>query len=210
LSTVKVPRPLVAQDFSIEPAPDGTRTARVIVASGSTVISQEEHVALPEAGSDMAVERDVLKVAAIERVRGTGQIGLGFVRGFGLQRGALATTFNSQQQNVIVVGADDTDMAAAVNALVDCGGGFVVIADGEVKALLELPLFGLQSTARYDDVVAGLHAVNRAAAELGCPMPEPFPTLGFVGLPVEIGALRIAPEGVVDVAAARVVSPWVV
>ncbi|MDO8212290.1 adenine deaminase C-terminal domain-containing protein [Conexibacter sp. CPCC 206217] len=207
-ATVKLPRDMRAEDFRVAvDAPDGPALARVIVASGTTVLSEEAHVRMEVAGGSIAADpaRDVLKVAAIERVQGTGATGVGLVRGFGLRSGAIATTFNSQQQNIVAVGAGDGDLALAANTLRYCGGGFVVVDGGEVRALLELPLFGLLSELPFEQVVDGLRAVTAAATALGCEMPEPFSTLGFVGLPVEIGELRLVPEGLVQVAAQRIV-----
>jgi adenine deaminase len=199
--TVILPREITATDFAIPASTKGEAvTARVIRASGTSILSEEELVELePEVGMLVAdVSRDILKIAAIERVRGTGEIGVGLVKGFGLKRGALGTTFNSQAENIILVGVSDEDLALAANALREAGGGFIVVEDGSVRALLPLPLFGLESERRYDEVAEQLRLVQAAAAELGCQMPDAFATLGFTGTPVEIGTLKIAPEGVVD------------
>lgn len=186
----------------------GETTVRVIDVTGTSLISEEVHLPVTAAhdGTVSAdVDRDVLKIAALERVRGTGEIGLGLVRGFGLRRGAIATTFNSQAENLIVVGVSDEEMALAATTLAECGGGFVVVEGSEVRMLLELPLFGLQSPLPYQEVAALLRQAQDAAAALGCDFPDPFATLGFAGCPVELGNLKIAPEGIIDVWAEKVV-----
>jgi adenine deaminase len=200
--TVKLPRPVAPADLRIDAgSSSGKVRIRVIEASGETVTTQESHEELDAV--DGAViggqGRDLLKIAAIERVVGNGMTGVGIVRGFGLRDGALATTFNAQQENIIVVGTNDTDMVVAANALADAGGGFVCVQGGEVRGMLALPLFGLLSEKPYREVVAQLDALNAMVRDLGCDMPSPFPTLGFVGLPVDIGHLKICPEGLVDV-----------
>jgi adenine deaminase len=206
--TVRLPRESVPDDFALNASkPSGTAQVRVIGARGDVIITEELHETLPIAGGRVHAdpERDIAKIAAIERVRGSGQIGVGLIRGFGLTRGALATTFNSQAENLMIVGTNDEDMAYAANVLRECGGGFVAVDEGRVVALLPLPLFGLESDEDYLTAAAQLRAVNDAARSLGCEMPDPFSTLGFVGIPVEVGTLKIAPEGLVDVWSGRVV-----
>lgn len=200
--TVRFARPVAPDDFAIR-VPAGTvrATVRVITASGTTLVTGEVHktMAVADGVIEADVSRDILKVAAIERVRGTGELGVGLLRGFALGRGAIATTYNSQQQNLIVLGTNDPDMALAANTLARVGGGFVVVADGQVKGLLELPLFGLESDRSYPHVLARLEELDQLLAELGCHLPAAFHTLGFMGLPVDIGTLKISPKGLVDV-----------
>lgn len=205
-ATVRV-RELAPEDFEVRVSPEDDRVAvRVIDADGTTIVTHEAIVEMSVADGRLSsdAERDILKLAAFERVRGTGQSYVGLVRGFGLKRGALATTFNSQAENLMVVGADDEDMAAAANALREAGGGFAVAVDGLVTVMLPLPLYGLEAELPYEQVVELLETLNGAARELGCPMPEPFATLGFVGTPVEAPYLKLAPEGLVDVFSATV------
>lgn len=206
--TVKV-RPLVADDFALTVVPDsdGTALVRTIEVVGTSLISEEAHVRIsaPDGVVRSDPSADVLKVAAVERVRGTGEVGVGLARGFGLRRGALGTTFNSQAENMVLVGVTDEEIALAANTLRACGGGFVAVDGDRVVALLELPLYGLQSELPYPEVAALLRKVQEAAADLGCDFPDPFATLGFAGLPVELGNLKIAPEGIIDVWAERVV-----
>jgi adenine deaminase len=200
--TVRIPRLVQADDFVLaSPGAAGERLVRVIDASGTTLVTGEVHIHVRVSGGRIVADpsRDLAKIAAVERVRGTGEIGVGLIRGFGLRRGAIATTYNSQQQNVVVLGIDESDMAVAVNTLARSGGGFVVVADGTVRALLALPLFGLESDQPVDHVVRQMRELHEAVRALGCALPAPFHTLGFMGLPVDIGTLKISPQGLVDV-----------
>jgi adenine deaminase len=142
--------------------------------------------------------RDLAKIAVIERHLGTGRIGLGFVRGFGLQRGALASTLSHDAHNVIVVGVDDTSMAFAVRRLANLGGGIVVVDGAQALAELPLTVAGILSDASLADVIAGSHAIVAAAGGLGCTIEAPFQLLAFLALSV-IPSLKITDRGLVDV-----------
>jgi adenine deaminase len=143
-------------------------------------------------------DRDLAKIAVIERHLGTGRIGLGFVRGFGLRRGALATTLSHDAHNVVVVGVDDTSMAFAVRRIANIGGGIVVVDGADTLAELPLPVAGILSDRPLDEVVAGSHAIVAAAAELGSTIEAPFQLLAFLALSV-IPSLKITDRGLVDV-----------
>lgn len=146
------------------------------------------------------LRRNVAKVAVLERYGKNGNIGLGFVRGFGLTSGAIASSIGHDSHNICVVGASDADMAAAVNALIDTGGGFVVVRDGAVVDRLELPLGGLLSDRSLSEVEAKLNTIRPAARTTGCELEEPFLQLAFLPLPV-IPFLRLTDRGLVDVEA---------
>ncbi len=148
--------------------------------------------ALADAGSGLA------KIAVIERHLGTGRVGLGFVRGFGLERGAIASTVAHDAHNVVVVGMNDASMAAAVRRLANRGGGIVVVDGADVLAELPLPVAGLLSDAPLDDVVAASRAVVAAARSLGCELDAPFQHLAFLALSV-IPSLKLTDRGLVDV-----------
>jgi adenine deaminase len=144
-------------------------------------------------------QRDVLLLASIERHRATGRIGLGLVSGFGLrQPGAIGSSVAHDSHNLIVAGTNPRDMAACVRALTESGGGFVVAAQGEVKAALPLPVAGLLSTEPTDVVCQQLHELRQAAQALGCCLASPFGLLSFLALPV-IPELRITDQGLYDV-----------
>jgi adenine deaminase len=142
--------------------------------------------------------RDLAKIAVVERHLGTGRIGLGFVRGFGLRSGALATTVAHDAHNIVVTGVDDHDMARAVRRLAETGGGVVVVDDGGVRAELRLPVAGLLSTDPLQEVVAASRSCVEAARILGCELPSPFQSLSFLALSV-IPSLKITDHGLVDV-----------
>jgi adenine deaminase len=143
------------------------------------------------------VSRDLAKVAVLERHRGTGRIGRGFVAGFGLRRGALASSHAHDAHNVIVVGVDDADMAAAVNRLTAIGGGQVAVAGGEVLAEVPCPIGGLLSDRPAEEVAAQVRRMHEVSAALGCTLPAPYMTMSFLALSV-IPALRITDHGLVD------------
>jgi adenine deaminase len=142
--------------------------------------------------------RDLAKLAVIERHLGTGRIGLGFVRGFGLERGALASTVAHDAHNLIAVGMDDASLAFAVRRLANRGGGMVAVHGGEVLAEQPLPIAGLLSDAPLEEVVAQSEALVAAAAELGCRVRAPFQLLSFLALSV-IPSLKLTDRGLVDV-----------
>jgi adenine deaminase len=145
-------------------------------------------------------ERDVVLIASIERHRATGSIGLGLVQGFGLRRpGALGSSVAHDSHNLIVAGTNPRDLLVCVRALERSGGGWVVAADGEVRAHLPLPVAGLVSAASADEVCRGLDELHAATRALGCPLPYPLGTLSFLALPV-IPELRITDQGLFDVA----------
>jgi adenine deaminase len=152
--------------------------------------------------SDMGL--DILKMAVVERHRATGNVGLGLVQGFGLARGALASSVAHDSHNIVVAGTTDDDMLAAVLAVKQMGGGLVCVADGKVLAGLPLPVAGLLSERRMQDVAEGIAGCIDAAQKLGCRLKDPFMTLSFLCLPV-IPELKLTDMGLVDVNAFRLV-----
>ena len=144
------------------------------------------------------VERDILKLAVIERHQGSGRIGVGLVHGFGLKRGALASSYAHDSHNIIVVGTNDDDMAEAVLAVVARQGGLVAVADGRLLASLELPVGGIMSLESAERVAERGAALNDAARSLGAQVDEPFAVLSFLALPV-IPSLKLTDRGLVDV-----------
>jgi adenine deaminase len=143
-------------------------------------------------------ERDLVKLAVVERHLATGRIGIGFVAGSGLRRGALASTVAHDAHNLVVVGATDDDMVAAIARLAEIGGGIVAIEDGRVRAECPLPVAGLLSDQPLDVVVAQSRACNDAAHDLGWRGATPFLTLAFLALSV-IPSLKLTDKGLVDV-----------
>jgi adenine deaminase len=174
--------------------------ARVIGLVPDQVVT-ESRVEQPATDDGAAVAdagRDLAKIAVVERHLGTGRIGLGFVGGSGLQRGALASTVAHDAHNIVVVGMNDADMVRAVERLGELGGGIVVLDGGQVNAELPLPVAGLLADAPLAEVIDQSLACNDAARALGWSGATPFLTLSFLGLSV-IPSLKITDRGLVDV-----------
>jgi adenine deaminase len=143
-------------------------------------------------------KRDILKLVVIERHKVTGNIGLGLVKGFGMKRGALASSIAHDSHNIVAAGTNDDDIYTAIKEVEALGGGLVVAANGRVISALPLPIAGLLSDQPLNKVVKKLDEVEKAAAELGSKLAAPFATLSFLALPV-IPELRLTDKGLVDV-----------
>ncbi len=189
--------PVASNDFRV---PWKGGKARVIgLIPDQIVTAALEDTLTVEDGSAVAdPARDLAKVAVLERHLGTGRMGVGFVRGFGIQRGALGATLAHDAHNVVVVGVDDGAMARAVGRLLELGGGIVVIEEQGVRAELPLPVAGLLSDRPLADVLEASRALNAAAQALGVTFPAPFQMLAFLALSV-IPSLKITDRGLVDV-----------
>jgi adenine deaminase len=190
-------RPVAAADFRVPWEGGGARVIGLVPGQIVTESLVEELSA--EGGLAVAdPARDLAKIAVIERHLGTGRIGLGFVRGFGLLRGAFASTFSHDAHNLIVVGVDDDDMARAVARLDQLGGGLVVVEGGSVTAELPLPVAGLVSDLPLGSVIEASEATVAAVHALGSEVSSPFQSLAFLALSV-IPSLKITDHGLVDV-----------
>lgn len=197
-STFRVPD-LRAERFVIPAA--GTRLRTIGIVAGQIVTTAGVEEARVENGIALAdPERDLLPIAVVERHRGTGNVGHGFVKGFGLRRGAIASSVAHDSHNIIVVGCSAAEMAAAAEAVVRMGGGQAVVAGEQVLAQLPLPIAGLMSDRPLEEVSAQVKALNRAAAELGCTLDAPLMTMSFLSL-VVIPELKLSDRGLVDVRA---------
>lgn len=158
----------------------------------------------PATKGDLAVSdtgQDLLKLACVERHHATGRTGTGFVHGFGLRRGALASTIAHDAHNIIAVGASDEDMLAAIAAVAESQGGLAVVADGQILAHLPLPIAGLMSDRPVTEVAPAYAALQDAARSLGCALDDPFGQLAFLALSV-IPEARITDRGLLEVSAA--------
>ncbi len=142
--------------------------------------------------------RDIIKIAVVERHRATGNIGLGFVKGFGLKAGALASSVAHDSHNIVCIGCTDHDMVHAVKTVEKMGGGLAAVRDGGIIGRLPLPIGGLMSDRPLTEVADGWRRMRQAAANLGCTVNEPFMVLSFLALPV-IPKLKITDKGLVDV-----------
>jgi len=153
-------------------------------------------------------ERDLLKICVVERHRGTGRIGKGFVKGFELKEGAIASTVAHDSHNAIAVGANDSDIYMAINRLRDIGGGLVILNEGKVLGELPLPVAGLMTTLEAAEVAGRVKKLKETCATLGCKLRNPFMTLSFLALPV-IPKLKITDYGLVDVEKFEIVNLFV-
>lgn len=190
-------QPVTARDFA---APGRSRTSAVIGVTPGKIITRRLTMTLsPKAGERRVdLSQDALKVAVVARHGVNRNIGVGFVHGFGLRYGAIASSVGHDSHNICVVGVDEADMAIAVNRLIAIEGGFAVAAGQEVRAELALPVAGLMSLGTFEDVRRALLPLRAAARQLGCVLPEPFLQVAFLPLPV-IPHLKITDMGLVDV-----------
>lgn len=192
-------KPVNAQTFITTPKPGENRSAVIGVKPGLILTFRENAtLAVTETGLQPDLAADIIKVAVIERHGRNGNIGRSFVTGFGLKRGAIASSVGHDSHNITVVGANDQDMALAVNRLIEMGGGFAVAENGTITAELALPLAGLMSLEPFETVSHALHVLRDAAKALGCVLPEPFLQVAFLALPV-IPHLKMTDRGLFDV-----------
>ena len=155
-------------------------------------------VLLKDGAAHPNVKEDILKIAVVERHKATGNIGIGFVQGFGLKKGAIGSSVAHDSHNIVLVGTNDADMLKVTETIQTMNGGLVVVSDGKVLASLPLPVAGLMSEASVAQVNVQLEALHRASKNLGCRIPDPFMILSFLSLPV-IPELKITDKGLVDV-----------
>lgn len=151
-------------------------------------------------------EIDIIQLAVVERHGRGGGVGKGFLSGFGLREGAVASTYAHDSHNIVVAGASWRDMAKAVKRLTELQGGYVVVAEGRVEAELGLNVAGLLSPDRPEQVARALEGVEEALRKLGCKLSRPLQALSFISLPV-IPKLRLTDRGLVDVEEGRIVNP---
>ncbi len=187
----------------------GSSTRVIDVHAGSLATgASTERSRIEDGAAVQDLSRDLLKLAVVERHLGTGNVGVAFARGFGLKRGAVASSVAHDSHNIVVVGADDTSMETAVRRVVAIGGGIVVADGAGTLAEVALPVGGLMSNAAMRDVDAAERRANEAARVLGGTMDHPFMTLAFLALPV-IPELKLTDKGLVDVAKFDFVAPVV-
>ncbi len=190
--------PLSAEDFHIEP--QGSRCRVMQIRAGQLLTDEVIETLDFTQNNGIDLSRDILKLAVIERHRETGHRGLGYIKGIGLRRGAIAASVSHDSHNLIVIGTNDADMAAAANRVLALGGGCTVAAEGEILAELPLPIAGLMSDADAETVAAQNRRLNEAVRAMGVPADvSPFMNMAFVSLTV-IPSLKMTTFGLCDVA----------
>jgi adenine deaminase len=165
---------------------------QIITSHKTALVKVKDGFVIPD------IENDILKATVVERHHATGNIGLGLVSGFGLKKGALASSVAHDSHNIVAVGASDEDIYAAVREIEKLGGGLVAVAEGQIVESLALPIAGLLSNQPLGAVVEKLGRLEKAAETLGTSLSSPFSTLSFIALAV-IPELRLTDMGLVDV-----------
>jgi adenine deaminase len=206
-ASIRLARPVTAVDFRI-PAEGERALVRAIGVASGTVTTENVVVEAPVVGGEVPAspELDLAKAASIERHGGPGTIGLGFITGLGLTRGAVGSTVAHDNHNVLVAGMSDADMVFAVEQLVEAGGGMIAVADGEVLALVELPIAGLVSDRPVAELADKAQALSEAYKDLGSAVEGPEMIFSFLSLGV-IPALRLTNRGLVDALEFELVPP---
>ena len=200
--TVNIDDAITEADLSADAPAGGTIEVRVIGVTDGSLFTDERHIELDTRDGVIQADlvNDVLPLAMVDRFeKGGRRIGVGFVQGFGLERGAIASSVNAVCENLVAVGADTSDMAMAMNHLAEIGGGKIVVVDGEIVALVELPLMGLLSDESLEAVTVKFDRAFSAILSLGCALRNPFTQLEFCFACGEIGDLRLSDEGLLRV-----------
>jgi adenine deaminase len=200
MKSIHLQRTIEPRDFLIKaPSLQGEVSARVIEAIEGSVLTKHkiEEVPVKQGSAASDTGRTILKTAVIERHKGTGNIGLGFTKGFAFEDGAVATTVAHDSHNILVVGANDKDMAVAVHELEKAGGGIATIVKGDVKAMVKMPIAGLMSNDPVEVVAKDVSKLYSEWRKLGCSWVSPFMTMSLLALSV-LPELRITDLGLVD------------
>ncbi len=207
--TVRITRGRQAADFRIETGFPKVK-AWVIRIFPDQIVNEGKMEILQVVNGNVqtAPERDILKLAVVERYGKNGNIGMTFVTGFGLKHGALASSVSHDHHNIVIVGADEVSMATCVRAIENTQGGLVVCDVDETLAELALPIGGLLSDQRASVVIPALEKMNQAARSLGCCLPAPFMTLSFISLPT-VPELGLTDMGLVDVGKHEIIPPFI-
>jgi adenine deaminase len=182
------------------------RLAKVIEIIPGQLVTKAavEPVTIRDGKAEADPERDILKVAVFERHTASGNIGLGFVRGFGVKGGAMGSSVAHDAHNIVVLGDNDIDMALAVGEIAEMGGGLVIAQRGKISGALALPMAGLMSDKGIEHMGKQLKLMRKVGRDMGCKLDDPFMALAFLSLPV-IPELRVTDRGLVDVGQFRIV-----
>lgn len=199
--TVILKNPITAESFAVpSKKQDGSTKIHLIDLIPRQIINHHvlEEMQVKNGKIQVNIEKDILKLAVVERYGKNGNVGVGFVRGFELKKGALAYSMSHDHHNIVVVGTNDEDMALAVNEVARLNGGLSVACDGKILNSMELPIGGLMSEKPAEEVMAQLDILNADAKALGCGMDAPFMSLSFISLPT-VPDLGLTDLGLVDV-----------
>jgi len=208
MNTVRVGVPITPESFHVLPSGDRTKaTIRIIGVQAGALASKELFETLPVTDGQVPPQqaRDILKIAVIDRHLGTGKIGVAFISGFGLKAGAIGSVFNPCVEDMVILGTNESDMAVVANKLIEIEGGFVVVKDGKVEAIMETPLFGILSVEPLEVMIEKSKRVDDAIQALGCPLQAPFHVLAFMAFPSHFGVLKMSNQGLANVNEGRIV-----
>ncbi|MPM64713.1 Adenine deaminase [bioreactor metagenome] len=208
LDTVHLKRAITSESFALPTVhPGETTQVTVIELIDRQIITKRIMASVPVRDGQLSTDipNDILKLAVVERYGKNGNVGVGFVKGFQLKNGALAFSTSHDHHNIVVVGTNDKDMAAAVNEVARLHGGLAATKDGNVIDSMSLPIGGLMSDRCAEDVMCELDRINRAVAGLGCTLPAPFMALSFISLPT-VPELGLTDMGLVDVLQHKLIS----
>ncbi|RMD01662.1 adenine deaminase [Clostridium autoethanogenum] len=206
-NTVKFKTPITPESFKINSKCNDTTCINAIELIKDQIINKWIKVKLPVKGGLIQndVEEDILKLAVVERYGKTGGVGIGFVKGFNIKDGALASSVSHDHHNIVCVGTDDYNMSIAVNEIKDIQGGFVLVKQGKVIGKMLLPIGGLMSDHDADSVIEEITSLNNLTHEIGCTLAAPFMTLSFISLPT-VPELGLTDIGLIDVLKHEIIS----
>jgi len=197
--TMHVGQAITDETFQISAENKDTPTVRVIEVIGGKVGSYERHIPMTAVNGllEASSEDDILKAFVFERHHATGSFGKGFVKGFGIKKGAMASTVAHDAHNLLVIGSNDADMALAANTLIASKGGMCVVLDGKILGHVALPIAGIMSDRIAEEVAKDVEHMESAWDTLGCTMPSPFMTMALIPLAC-LPELRLTNRGLVD------------
>lgn len=212
LNTVKVEK-VSKETFKIKAPPEleKIRTRVIGIISDGNLFSDPLILDLPVVGGyvEADLENDVIKIFQFDRHSGSGRVGKGFIKGMGIADGAIASSYNPGSENLNVVGSNDQDMAIAANYIIEKGGGFVAVKNGEIIAALDLPIGGILSPETFDLVGRKMTTVHQAVHSMGCKLSSPYHQLAFMVFPAHFGTYKLCTYGVADADAAEIVSLFI-
>ena len=199
LHTVILSDSFRVEDFNVLTSNDSEHV-RVINIYPEQIINYQtiEHMEAQNGRIVCDIERDILKISVVERYGKNGQVGIGFIHGFGLKKGAIASSVSHDHHNIVIVGTNDRDMYLAVKELERCQGGFCAVVDEQLLGILPLPLGGLMSLSSASEVLEETERINAIVKKMGCSLPAPFMSLSFISLPT-VPELGLTDMGLINV-----------